>query len=100
MAQKTRSKKATEATPEREPIKADTKRSTSIRTRAALVTVIAVMLFLLIVRLRVASVPLERDEGEYAYSGQLILEGIPPYQLAYNMKFPGTYYAYSLILAV
>src|SRR5262249_49121399 len=50
--------------------------------------------------MRVAAVPLERDEGEYAYSGQLILQGIPPYQLAYNMKFPGTYYAYSVILAV
>lgn len=51
------------------------------------------------VRLRVADVPLERDEGEYAYAGSLILEGIPPYQLAYNMKFPGTYYAYAAILA-
>ena len=53
-----------------------------------------------LVRLRVAGVPLERDEGEYAYAGQLILQGIPPYQLAYNMKFPGTYYAYSLIMAL
>ena len=52
------------------------------------------------VRLRLAGVPLERDEGEYAYAGQLILQGIPPYHLAYNMKFPGTYYAYSLFLAV
>jgi hypothetical protein len=52
------------------------------------------------VRLRVADVPLERDEGEYAYAGQLILQGIPPYALAYNMKFPGTYYAYAAILAV
>src|SRR5262249_41161593 len=48
--------------------------------------------------MRVADIPLERDEGEYAYAGQLILQGIPPYQLAYNMKFPGTYYAYSAIL--
>jgi hypothetical protein len=52
------------------------------------------------VRLRHAGVPLERDEGEYAYAGQLLLQGIPPYQSAYNMKFPGTYYAYSLILAM
>lgn len=37
--------------------------------------------------------PLERDEGEYAYAGQLMLQGIPPYQLAYNMKLPGTYAA-------
>jgi hypothetical protein len=42
--------------------------------------------------------PLERDEGEYAYAGQLILQGIPPYQIAYNMKLPGTYAAYALIM--
>ena len=42
--------------------------------------------------------PLERDEGEYAYAGQLMLQGIPPYQLAYNMKFPGVYAAYALIM--
>ena len=52
------------------------------------------------VRLRLADVPLERDEGEYAYAGQLILEGTPPYDLAYNMKFPGTYYAYAALMAV
>ena len=43
--------------------------------------------------------PLERDEGEYAYAGQLILQGIPPYQLAYSMKLPGTAAAYAMILA-
>ena len=59
--------------------------------------VLAVLALVALVRLRVAAVPLERDEGEYAYAGQLILKGIPPYQLAYNMKFPGTYYAYSLV---
>jgi len=52
------------------------------------------------VRVRLAGVPLERDEGEYAYAGQLILHGIPPFALAYNMKFPGTYYAYSVLLAI
>lgn len=64
--------------------------------------VIALSLILLAgaaVRLRVADAPLERDEGEYAYAGQLILRGIPPYQQVYNMKFPGTYYAYAAILA-
>jgi len=43
-----------------------------------------------LIRFRLRDMPLERDEGEYAYAGQLILEGIPPYHLAYNMKFPGT----------
>ena len=44
--------------------------------------------------------PLERDEGEYAYAGQLMLGGTPPYRLAYNMKFPGIYAAYALIMWV
>ena len=66
----------------------------------ALLAVLGALALVVFVRLRVADVPLERDEGEYAYAGQLILHGIPPYRLAYNMKFPGTYYAYALILAV
>jgi 4-amino-4-deoxy-L-arabinose transferase-like glycosyltransferase len=52
------------------------------------------------VRIRLLGIPLERDEGEYAYAGQLMLQGIPPYKLAYNMKFPGTYAAYALIMAL
>src|SRR3954470_17866255 len=58
------------------------------------------LLFMFAVRFRLRDTPLERDEGEYAYAGQLILEGIPPYKLAYNMKFPGTYAAYAAIMAV
>jgi 4-amino-4-deoxy-L-arabinose transferase-like glycosyltransferase len=53
-----------------------------------------------VVRIRLLSVPLERDEGEYAYAGQLMLEGVPPYRLIYNMKMPGIYAAYALIMAV
>ena len=52
------------------------------------------------VRWRLADAPLERDEGEYAYAGQLILGGTPPYAAAYNMKFPGTYYAFAAIMNV
>ncbi|HEY8154897.1 MAG TPA: glycosyltransferase family 39 protein [Myxococcota bacterium] len=51
-------------------------------------------------RLRLLGVPLERDEGEYAYAGQLLLEGLPPYQLAYNLKMPGSYAAYAGLMAV
>lgn len=53
-----------------------------------------------LIRFRLRDMPLERDEGEYAYAGQLILQGIPPYRLAYNMKLPGTYAAYSVLLAI
>ena len=49
-----------------------------------------------LVRLRLLNVPLERDEGEYAYAGQLILSGVPPYTLLYNMKLPGTYLMYAV----
>jgi dolichyl-phosphate-mannose-protein mannosyltransferase len=59
-----------------------------------------ILLFVVAVRIRFLSVPLERDEGEFAYAGQLILEGIPPYQLAYNVKLPGIYAAYALVMAV
>ena len=51
-------------------------------------------------RIRLLGLPLERDEGEYAYTGQLILRGIPPYQLAYSMKFPGTSVAYALMMSI
>ena len=61
---------------------------------------LAVIVFFSAIRWRLADLPLERDEGEYAYAGQLLLQGIPPYQLAYNMKLPGTYVAYAVILTV
>jgi hypothetical protein len=51
------------------------------------------------IRLRLLDVPLDRDEGEFAYFGQLLLEGVPPYAGAYNLKMPGIYAAYALILA-
>jgi 4-amino-4-deoxy-L-arabinose transferase-like glycosyltransferase len=59
-----------------------------------------ILAFVAVVRIRMLSVPLERDEGEYAYAGQLMLEGEPPYKLIYNMKMPGIYAAYALIMAV
>ena len=61
---------------------------------------IALIAVTVIVRIRMLEVPLERDEGEYAYAGQLMLEGVPPYSLVYNMKMPGIYAAYAVILAV
>ena len=74
-------------------------RETLRRHRAWLLVALAV-LFVLVVRVRLREMPLERDEGEYAYAGQLILHGVPPYKEAYNMKLPGTYAAYAVIMAV
>ena len=53
-----------------------------------------------VIRWRFIPIPLERDEGEYAYFGQLILNGIAPYKEAYNMKLPGIYYMYAFIMAI
>ena len=68
--------------------------------RWAYVAVALIMLLIAGIRFRLREMPLERDEGEYAYAGQLILEGVPPYKFAYNMKLPGTYAAYAAIMAV
>ncbi len=61
---------------------------------------LAIILFAGLIRLRLVSTPFERDEGEYAYAGQLILDGIAPYGDVYYMKLPGIYAAYAVILAV
>ena len=58
------------------------------------------MLSVSLIRLRLLDFPLERDEGEFAYIGKLILEGIPPYSEAANMKLPGTYYMYAIIMTL
>ena len=69
--------------------------------RTAWWVLLAIILLLVVaIRIRLLNLPLERDEGEYAYAGQLMLQGVPPYQLAYNMKFPGTYAAYALIMSI
>lgn len=56
------------------------------------------VIFIAVVRIRLLNVPLERDEGEFGYMGQLILQGIPPYKIACNMKLPGTYVMYALFM--
>ena len=71
-----------------------------IARHAAWWVLLAIVLLTGVMRYGLLEVPLERDEGEYAYAGQLLLEGIPPYQQLYSMKLPGVYVAYAVILAV
>jgi hypothetical protein len=52
------------------------------------------------IRIHLLDLPLERDEGEYAYAGQLIMHGIDPYRYCYSMKLPGTAGAYALFTAI
>jgi len=77
------------------------KQNQSARTSVMLSCILLVVIVVVSasIRLRLQNMPLERDEGEYAYAGQLILQGFPPYAFAYNMKLPGTYLAYAAIMA-
>lgn len=52
------------------------------------------------VRLRLLSMPLDRDEGCWAYGGWLLLTGNPPYSYFYEVKMPGIYFLYALIMAI
>lgn len=57
-----------------------------------------IILFVAAVRFRLREMPLERDEAEYAYAGQLFLQGIPPSKLVYTIKLPGTHAAYAILM--
>lgn len=58
------------------------------------------MVVLVLIRVRLAPIPLERDDGEYAFAGQLVLQGVPPFAEIYNMKMPGIYWAYAAVMAL
>lgn len=64
----------------------------------ALIAVTVVTFALL--RVPYLSVPLERDEGEYAYIAQRILEGDVPYRDAFDQKPPGVFLAYAAAFLV
>ena len=67
---------------------------------SAWIVLAILLIFVIAVRIRLLDIPLERDEGEYAYMGQLFLHGVPPYTLAYTMKFPGTALMYAFFMAL
>ncbi len=50
-------------------------------------------------RAPVFAMPLERDEGEYAYIAWRLLEGDVPYRDAFNQKPPGIFAVYVLAIA-
>lgn len=83
-----------------EKISLPTEKQKSGQNCLAWLFVFLIILSTAAIRFRLADVPLERDEGEYAYAGQLILDGIAPYSHIYNMKLPGIYAAYALILTI
>jgi hypothetical protein len=67
-----------------------------------MVTLVVVLGIVAFIRLRVLNMPLERDEGEFAYAAQLLSQGVSPYEGAYctMLKLPGTFICYALSMAV
>jgi hypothetical protein len=72
-------------------------RTGKLRTTLGVLAVAAVALSL---RCPIASVPLERDEGEYGYIAQRWLAGEDPYRSAFDQKPPGVFAAYAVILTL
>ncbi len=70
------------------------------RGRVALAVLVVILLLGAAVRLRLLDAPLDRDTGEYAYAGQLLLDGVPPYGQVNNMKMPGIYAAFAAVLGL
>jgi len=71
-----------------------------LKSYLGLVLLLIVVSFTVWVRFRLLEVPLERDEGEYGYAGQLILRGEYPYDKLYSAKMPGVYAVYAVIMKV
>lgn len=64
------------------------------------IIILGIIVLGIFLRYGLLDIPLERDEGEYAYAGQLILNGEMPYKNLYSMKFPGVYAAYAMIFTL
>jgi hypothetical protein len=58
--------------------------------------IVAALVGFALIRAPFLSLPLERDEGEYAYIAQRMLAGDVPYRDAFDQKPPGVFVAYAL----
>lgn len=65
-------------------------------TRRVEISAALLLLAVLAARIRLLPLPLERDEGEFAYIGSLLRHGVPPFEGAYTLKLPGTALCYAL----
>ena len=82
-------------------VQASPRVQTPTRVARALWVLIAVTVAVFaLLRLPYLSVPLERDEGEYAYIAQRIIEGDVPYRDAFDQKPPGVFLAYATAFLV
>jgi 4-amino-4-deoxy-L-arabinose transferase-like glycosyltransferase len=71
--------------------------SARLRWRSDWICFGGICLFALCLRFPIAAIPLERDEGEYAYIAQRWLQGDLPYRDSFDQKPPGVHVMYVLI---
>jgi hypothetical protein len=71
-----------------------------VTTRLPLAALLAVVAVSGLLRVGIASLPLERDEGEYAYIARAWLDGAVPYRDAFDQKPPGVLLAYRALFAL
>lgn len=68
--------------------------------RLLLVIGALVLISTVVFRLHLLHLPIDRDEGEFAYAGWRMLRGGIPFLDFYNMKMPGIYVFYALLFSV
>ena len=68
--------------------------------RLLFVTGALVLILTLLFRVHLLNLPIDRDEGEFAYAGWRMLNGGIPYLDFYNMKMPGIYTLYALLFSL
>src|SRR5262245_30837278 len=78
---------------------ADPARAGTPRWHQAL-ALLLIAAFSIVLRARLAPIPLERDEGEYAYIAQRWLAGDIPYRDAFDQKPPGVFLVYAGLFAL
>ena len=64
------------------------------------IVAVIVLGFTCFVRFRFLEVPLDRDEGEYAYMGWQLMHGILPYVESNTMKLPGIHFVYATSISI
>lgn len=57
-----------------------------------------VLILITIIRINFLTIPFERDEGAYAYSGKIILDGAKTFIDIGSQRMDGVFYAYSFLI--
>lgn len=60
----------------------------------------AVLLIVWFIRVKLLAIPLERDEGDYAYHGQLILDGVSLHDDLVRKRYPMIFFIYAFIMGI